>query len=210
MGKAATSVLERPEADVARPPCPQMLHHAAFVTHDAAATVDFYTNVVGWKLVHAIFNDHVPSTDDKFPYVHLFFQLPDGSSIAFFESVDLPPAAEDTHPAYQIFNHFAWKASSPAEVESWKKFLEEKSIDFVGPTDHGICTSIYFYDPNGIRLEVVADTADWANEASALEAADHMRQWTQMKEDFLAKRSSVTPAEWLAKHRTHKAPEPVS
>lgn len=210
MDKAAIPVPARPEADASRPPCPQRLHHAAFVTHDAAATVDFYTNVVGWKLVHALFNDHVPSTDDNFPYVHLFFQLPDGSTVAFFESVDLPPPAEDTHPAYPIFNHFAWKASSPDEVQSWKKYLEEKSIEHIGPVDHGICSSIYFFDPNGIRLEVVADTEDWANEASQLEAAEHMRQWTQMKEDYLAKRSSVTPAEWLAKHRTHRAPEHVS
>ena len=210
MEKVADRVLERPEAGAARPPCPQSLHHAAFVTHDAAATVDFYTNVVGWKLVHALFNDHVPSTADAFPYVHLFFQLPDGSTVAFFESVDLPPPAEPSHPAYPVFNHFAWKARSPSEVESWKAFLEAKSIDYIGPTDHGICSSIYFFDPNGIRLEIVADTQDWANEASQIEAAEHVRQWSQMKEDYLAKRSSVTPAEWLAQHRNHRAPDPVS
>ena len=129
------------------------------MTHDAAATVDFYTNVIGWKLVHALFNDHVPSTADAFPYVHLFFQLPDGSTVAFFESVDLPrPPAEPPHPAYPIFNHFAWKVASPSEVESWKAFLESKSIDYIGPVDHGICSSIYFFDPNGIRLEVVKHT----------------------------------------------------
>ena len=42
------------------------------------------------------------------------------------------------------------------------------------------------------------------------DAAEHMRQWSQMKEVYLAGRSSVTPAEWLAQHRSHRAPDPAS
>lgn len=192
------------EAAAARPPSPTRLHHAAFVTHDAAATVDFYTKVVGWKLVHAIFNDHIPSTEDQFPYVHLFFQLPDGSSVAFFESVDLPPPSEPAHPAYDIFQHFAWKAETRKEVDAWKKFLDAQNISYVGPTDHGICYSIYFHDPNGIRLEVVADTCDWIAPDEAIKA---VRSWNQMKQDYLAGRSKQTPREWLREHRNHAAPD---
>ena len=70
---------------------PRMLNHAAYVTHDVAATADFYTRILGMELASSIFDDHVPSTGDDFPYFHIFFRMADGSTIAFFEVADLPP-----------------------------------------------------------------------------------------------------------------------
>ena len=72
---------------------PRMLNHVAYVTHDAQATVDFYTGVLGMELVSTVIDDSIPSTGDPFPYFHLFFRMADGSTIAFFESPGLPPAA---------------------------------------------------------------------------------------------------------------------
>ena len=83
---------------------PRMLNHAAYVTHDVAATADFYTRILGMELASTIFDDHVPSTGDDFPYFHIFFRMADGSTIAFFEVADLPPRAKPAHPAYEVFD----------------------------------------------------------------------------------------------------------
>jgi catechol 2,3-dioxygenase-like lactoylglutathione lyase family enzyme len=69
---------------------PVMLNHAAWVTHDVAATTEFYTKVMGMELASTIFDDKVPSTGDAFPYFHIFFRMQDGSTIAFFEAPGLP------------------------------------------------------------------------------------------------------------------------
>ena len=46
---------------------PHMLHHTAYVTHDVAATCDFYTRVLRMKLVSSVIDDAIPSTGDPFP-----------------------------------------------------------------------------------------------------------------------------------------------
>ena len=99
---------------------PKMLNHLAYVTHDVAATADFYTRVLGMELASTIFDDHVPSTGENFPYFHIFFRMGDGSTIAFFECTDLPPAAKSTHPAYDTFNHCALWVENQAEVRRWQ------------------------------------------------------------------------------------------
>lgn len=134
---------------------PKMLNHVAYVTHDAAATVDFYTNVMGMELASTIIDDAIPSTGDPFPYFHLFFRLGDGSTMAFFESPGIPEPAKSSHPAYDIFNHIAFEVESPEEIERWYQWLVSKGLSVIGPTNHkGLILSIYFHDPNGIRLEL--------------------------------------------------------
>jgi catechol 2,3-dioxygenase-like lactoylglutathione lyase family enzyme len=63
----------------------QRLHHVAYRCLDAAETVDFYTNVIGLRFAHAISQDRVPSTQEFSPHLHIFFELGDGSYLAFFE-----------------------------------------------------------------------------------------------------------------------------
>ena len=133
---------------------PTMLHHLAYITHDAAATVDFYHRVLGLPFCSTVMDDQVPSTGEDFPYLHLFFRLPDNSNIAFFECPGLPEAAPSTHPAYDVFNHLALQVDSKEDVGRWRDRLAAEGVDIVGPTDHGIIYSIYFHDPNGIRLEL--------------------------------------------------------
>jgi catechol 2,3-dioxygenase-like lactoylglutathione lyase family enzyme len=141
---------------------PKMLNHVAYVTHDAAATTDFYTRLLGMELVHTVMADRLPSTGDPFPYFHLFFRLGDGSTIAFFESPGLPAPAKPSHPAYDIFDHIAFEVESPATVEAWRDWLTQHGIDVIGPINHGVIYSIYFRDPNGVRLELTTPlTADW-------------------------------------------------
>ena len=58
---------ERTQAPVARPTKPSMLSHVAYITHDTAATVAFYTDVMGMELVNAVLDDKIPSTGDCVP-----------------------------------------------------------------------------------------------------------------------------------------------
>ena len=61
---------------------PIMLNHAAYVTHDVAATADFYTRIMGMELASTVFDDSIPSTGDQIPYFHIFFRMQDGSTLA--------------------------------------------------------------------------------------------------------------------------------
>lgn len=141
---------------------PTHLSHLAMVTHDAVATTAFYTDVMRMPLVAAVMHERVPSTGDTMPYLHIFFRMQDGSTIAFFEAPDLPPAAAVTHPAYDVFNHIALEVETVAEVDEWRAWLQAKGVEVLGPVDHTIIYSIYFFDPNCIRLEITTPlVADW-------------------------------------------------
>lgn len=174
---------------------PRMLNHLAYVTHDVAATADFYTRILGMELASTIFDDQVPSTGENFPYFHIFFRMADGSTIAFFECTDLPPAAKSTHPAYDTFNHVAMQAENPAEIRRWKAWLEQNGVEVLGPVNHkGLIESIYFHDPNGIRLELTTPLdAEW-NRHTMQGYAD-LKAWVDTKEK--AKREGRDPAKAL-------------
>lgn len=129
---------------------PVMLNHAAYVTHDVAATADFYTRIMGMELASTVFDESIPSTGDDIPYFHIFFRMQDGSTIAFFEAPGIPQPAKSSHLAYDIFNHIALQAKDRHEVVRWNEWLTSNGVEVVGPTDHkGIILSIYFRCPAG-------------------------------------------------------------
>jgi catechol 2,3-dioxygenase-like lactoylglutathione lyase family enzyme len=159
---------------------PRSLHHDAYVTHDVEATVDFYTRVLGMELISTVIDSEVPSTGDPYPYIHIFFALGDGSSIAFFEALGLPAASAHSHPAYAIFDHLALDVGSREEVDRWAERLTRLGVKFVGPVDHKIIYSVYFYDPNGIRLELTADVdAQWKDHGA--QARRDLDAWSALK-----------------------------
>ncbi len=160
---------------------PLMLNHAAWVTHDVEATADFYMNVMGMDLASTVVGDSVPSTGDEFPYFHIFFRMKDGSTLAFFEAPGLPERPDVSHPAYEIFEHIALQAGTREEVDEWHSWLTGQGVEVVGPTDHdGLIYSIYFRDPNGIRLEITYPTDPEWNQHSAKGNA-HLKAWNDGK-----------------------------
>jgi catechol 2,3-dioxygenase-like lactoylglutathione lyase family enzyme len=163
VGMGAPEAIDRQRGSAPqRGSVPKMLNHVAYVTHDSAATADFYTRLLGMELACTVLADRLPSTGDPFPFFHLFFRLGDGSTIAFFESPALPAPAKPSHPAYDVFNHIAFEVDSPAIVDEWRDWLVQNDVEVVGPTNHGIIYSIYFHDPNGVRLELTTPlTSDW-------------------------------------------------
>lgn len=176
------------------------LHHAAFRCRDARETVDFYTNVLGLKFIHAMGEDHVPSTGAYSPHVHIFFQMEDGSCIAFFE---LPkdkgtPSGRDADTPDWV-QHFAFRVKDVATLEKAKAEIAARGIKVVGPTNHDdFLVSIYFFDPSGHRLELSAhistpeQDAQFAKEAMpVLELWEKTHDWSQREKIFGAKSGYV-------------------
>ncbi len=182
------------------------MHHTGYVTHDSQATVDFYTKVMGMEFVCAVTDDTVPSTGDPFPYMHLFFMLGDGSTLAFFESIGLPPPAKSTHPGYDVFTHLALNAETREEVDAWAAHLRAKGVDFIGPVDHGIIYSLYFYDPNGVRLELTATTDDsWVHHHD--QAMSDLAGWEAAKRKDRAQGTGTQAVKaWIASRRQWHRP----
>ena len=134
------------------------LHHVAYRCNDAKETADFYTKVLDMPYVAAVSETNVPSTGENSPYMHIFFGLADGSCIAFFEVPESPPMQKDPNTPDWI-QHLALNVDSMEDLQAAKKKLEENGVDVVGPTDHAFVQSIYFFDPNGHRLELAYNTA---------------------------------------------------
>lgn len=188
---------------------PQMLSHAAFISRDTAATVEFFTKVLGMEFVAAVLNDQIPSTGEVVPYFHSFFRMADGSTIAYFEAPDLPPIPDPPHPAYDTFRHFAMQVSTVGEVDAWHPRLVAHDVEVLGPVDHGIMYSIYFHDPDGNRLEIATPTDDRWND-DAPEARTALAEWNEMKAKAKNTGTSLSSALAALSHRRHgDATEPV-
>lgn len=134
------------------------LHHYAYRCRDCEETRAFYEDVLGLPLVHVIRADIVPSTGERCPYVHVFFRMTDGSHLAFFDLGD-DVAAEPSPNTPSWVNHIALRVDSVEALRAAKARLESAGIEVLGITDHHIIESIYFFDPNGIRLELTVPTA---------------------------------------------------
>ena len=157
------------------------LHHAAWRCRDAEETRHFYEDLLGLPLVHLIKADVVPSTGEFCPYVHIFFRMHDGSHLAFFDLGDDTAAAPSPNtPAW--VTHFALRVSSRLELMQAKARLEAAGVEVIGITDHHIIESIYFFDPNGIRLELTVPTVP-ATEMQRLAEHAHadLRAWVTEK-----------------------------
>ena len=158
------------------------LHHFAWRCKDAEATRRFYEDLLGLPLVHVIRKDHVPSTGEYCPYVHIFFRMADGSHIAFFDLGDDTAALPSPNTPGWV-NHIALRVASRDDLLAMKARLEAGGVEVIGVTDHdGYIHSIYFFDPNGLRLELTVEVAAPAVvEGYAREAHAALAAWTGEK-----------------------------
>ncbi len=166
------------------------LHHFAYRCKDAEETRHFYEDLLGLPLWHIIQSDHVPSTGEYCPYTHIFFRMTDGSCVAFFDLGD--DQASDPSPNTPAWvNHLALRVDSVADLEATKARLEAHGVEVIGVTDHHIFKSIYFFDPNGIRVEL---SAQLASEMQMLEESKHaharLDEWTRRKNEWRKQRAA--------------------
>jgi catechol 2,3-dioxygenase-like lactoylglutathione lyase family enzyme len=133
------------------------LHHVAYRCRDARQTAQFYTEVLGLEYAMALAEDRVPSTGEPHPYMHVFFRMDDGSYVAFFELPESPDMGRDPNtPAW--VQHLALRVADEQTLLANKKRIESHGVEVLGPVDHGVCKSIYFFDPSGHRIELAVDT----------------------------------------------------
>ena len=133
------------------------IHHAAYRCKDAKETVEWYAKNLNMYFVLAIAEDLVPSTKAPDPYMHIFLDAGGGNVLAFFELPNSPEMGRDENtPAW--VQHMAFEVDSMETLLAAKAKLEANGVEVLGPTNHTIFKSIYFFDPNGHRLELATNT----------------------------------------------------
>ncbi|WP_433802195.1 VOC family protein [Actinomycetospora sp. CA-084318] len=120
------------------------LHHTALVSSDVRRTVEFYQGVLGFPLTELIENRDYPGSS------HFFFDIGNGNLLAFFDfpGLDLGPYAEVLGGLHHV--------AISVEPERWEHLrarLTEAGVEHV--VHSGV--SIYFRDPDGARIELIAD-----------------------------------------------------
>jgi lactoylglutathione lyase len=136
----------------------EQIHHVAYRCKNARETVQWYGKYLNMDFVLAIAENQVPSTKEPDPYMHVFLDAGNDNILAFFELPNSPEMGRDENtPAW--VQHLALRVGSLDELMQTKAKLEADGIDVVGPTDHTIFQSIYFFDPNGHRLELACNTS---------------------------------------------------
>ena len=179
-------------------PTPRGVHHLALCTDDMKKTVDFYVDVLGMPLVHAMRVPPGLGTGPKNrgnpPYEevrHYFFDMGNDSLLAFFE---IPKGKEPAHNRNAIgaMQHCAFTLT-PARFRDIEARLKARRIDYIGPIPQlpGL-VGIYFYDPNGIRLEFACQPED-GDKPAVIDCI------TQTKDEARAELASLpgATAEWI-------------
>ena len=120
------------------------LHHTALISSDVETTVRFYQDVLGFPLTELIENRDYPGSS------HFFFDIGNGNLLAFFDlpGLDLGDYAEVLGGLHHI--------AISVEPQRWQHLrgkLEAAGVDYM--LESG--TSVYFRDPDGARVELIAD-----------------------------------------------------
>jgi catechol 2,3-dioxygenase-like lactoylglutathione lyase family enzyme len=186
----------------------QRLHHVAYRCRDAQRTVEFYTRVVGLKYCAGLMPPESRSAPtwplneagqpprkvvgEPADSIHIFFELGDGSYLAFFDVPSAPQDGPDASPWW--VKHIAFETDSTAKLLAAKARLEKHGVQVLGPKDHDFCQSIYFMDPDGHRLEITVRTerADCWEQLSA-EAPRTLEQWNERKQRKFGRSTEPLP-----------------
>ena len=120
------------------------LHHTALISSDVERTIRFYQELLGFPLTELIENRDYPGSS------HFFFDVGHGNLLAFFDfpGLDVGPYAE----VLGGLHHVAISVE-PAHWEAIVHRFEEAGVEHVIHSD----VSVYFRDPDGARIELIAD-----------------------------------------------------
>ena len=166
------------------------IHHVAYRCKDAKETVEVYQKNLDMEFLLAIAENEVPSTKAPDPYMHVFLDAGQGNVLAFFELPNSPEMGRDGNTPSWV-QHIAFELESMEELLAAKERLEKAGINVVGPTEHTIFKSIYFFDPNGHRMELAVNT-DKPGMLDELKrvAPAMLEEWSQTKK-------APSHADWL-------------
>jgi glyoxalase family protein len=130
-------------------------HHVTMVSRDAARTLAFYRDVLGFKLVKRTVNFDMPST------YHLYFGDNKGSPGTLLTFFEWPTAGKGNWGVGGI-HHVALGAKDETEQLKWKRWLTDHGVPVSGPYNRGYFKSIYFADPDGQILEIATEGPGFA------------------------------------------------
>ena len=154
------------------------LHHNAYRCRDSEETRKFYSDFLGLPLVQA-FEIKETKSGRATKTLHSFYQMDDGSCLAFFEAPDMPFAFKEQH---DFDLHIALEVS---QQDLHTMFAKGKAagMETRGISDHGFIDSIYFRDPNGYVIELTAKRAGHDAYMQAANASAHqvLAQWQAEK-----------------------------
>jgi catechol 2,3-dioxygenase-like lactoylglutathione lyase family enzyme len=121
------------------------INHPALFGLNYDKTIDFYTRILGMRLVL-----EQPNLDDP-DSVHLFFEAGPGQFIAYF----VPRRGSEVEGQVRTgaLNHIALNLAD--DLDSAMAALTSEGVPFSGPVDRGYERSIYFRDPNGVVVELL-------------------------------------------------------
>ena len=194
----------KPSAPGARrpsvPPMTRGVHHLVLCTDDMRKTIDFYVDVLGMPLIHAMKVPPGlgtgPENRGNPPYEnlrHYFFDMGGDALLAVFE---IPKGKEPAHNRNAIgaMQHCAFVVTAQkfAELE---RHLKAHDVPYMGPVEQGPgMWGIYFFDPNGIRLEFACQPAQG-------ERQEIIGHFTQTKSQCRAELETLPGAspDWIAK-----------
>ena len=127
------------------------LHHNAYRCRDSEETRRFYEDFLGLRLAGAL-NIKESLTGRRTDVLHTFYEMGDGSYLAFFEAPDRPFEFKDQHD-YDL--HIAVEVDQEELLRMFGKGKAE-GREVRGISNHGFIHSIYFRDPNGYVIELTA------------------------------------------------------
>ena len=131
------------------------LHHNAYRCRDSEETRCFYEDFLGLPLVHSL-EIGATMTGRGTQVLHTFYQMRDGSFLAFFDDPQTPFDFKDQR---DFDLHIALEVEHDRLQEMMDKGLAN-GIETRGISDHGFIDSIYFRDPNGYVIELTAKRPD--------------------------------------------------
>jgi catechol 2,3-dioxygenase-like lactoylglutathione lyase family enzyme len=120
------------------------LHHTALISSEVERTVRFYQDVLGFPLTELIENRDYPGSS------HFFFDIGNGNLLAFFDFPGL-----DVGPYAEVLGGLHHMAIS-VDPERWEQLVERLAEAGVEHEVHS-GVSVYFRDPDGARIELIAD-----------------------------------------------------
>ena len=184
-------------------PASRGVHHLALNTDDMKMTIDFYTRVMGMPLIHAL---KVPPGVGAGPLNrgnppfenlrHYFFDAGGDAMVAFFE---LPKGETGTADRNSVaaMQHCSF-TTTKAQFDVLLARLKAHDVPVIGPISVGSGSwSMYFFDPNGIRLEYTYQEGDG-------EDVRVIERWTQTRGEALAELATLsTDQAWLASVTQH-------
>ena len=133
--------------------------HTAHPTWKLRETVEFYRDIMGLPLIHAITAKGWGREKERHAdFLHFFFDAGNRSTIAFFYYIgtEQPDMLKPPRGYMGMANHTAWAVESPAELTAWKERLQSCGVKVSEEVQHETIASIYFRDPNFYPLEITA------------------------------------------------------